>query len=89
MQVSTDYGKDFVRRVERAIHREWKRVEFDKLRQWNAEITAGEARLKDLKAYVARWPQPDTFLKREIAKTESRLKEAKKRAREWEAELRK
>lgn len=89
MQISTDYGKNFERRIERAIDRERKRIQFDKLRQWKAEIVAGEARLKDLKEFVGRWPQPDTFLKREIAKQAARMKVAKKRAQSWEADLRK
>ena len=90
IQVSTHYGKTFEQRVERAIRREWKRVELARLRQRKAEVRASEARLKVIKKYVARWPEARTTnLKREIAKQSARIKVAKKRNQSWEAELRK
>jgi len=89
IQVPTEYGKKFEERVERAIHREWKRVQFDRLRKRWAEIADVEARLKSAKAYVARRPQPSNFLKRAIGREEATIKTAKKAARAWEAQLRK
>jgi len=88
-QIPTEYGKAFEERVERAIDRERKRVQFDRLRKRWAEIADVEARLKSAKAYVARRPQPSNFLKRAIGREEATIKTAKKAARAWEAQLRK
>ena len=93
-QIPTEYGEKFEERVGRAIDRESKRVEFDRMRELKAEIAAAETRLTALKKDVARHPQPgNPELKREIASEIARrtaiIKTEKKRARSWEAELRK
>ena len=89
-QIPMGYGKAFEERVERAIDREWKRVEFAKLRQRKAEIAAAEVRLSALRRDVALWPQPSKMrVKSEIARQKARIEAAKKSAQSWETNLRK
>jgi hypothetical protein len=89
-QVPTFYGRTFEQRVERAIHREAKRVQVGQLRARKAEIAAAEARLKALKKGTSRWKEPagKANLKTKIVTQEAQIKSAKKVVADWEADLR-
>jgi hypothetical protein len=90
-QVPAGLGKNFQRRIERAIERESKRVFVGRMRARKREIASSEARLKVLKKGASRWKEPagKANLKAEVARQEARIKRAKKDTANWEADLKK
>jgi hypothetical protein len=89
-RVSTDYGRTFAQRVDRAIERESKSAQMRWLRTRKVEIASAQAQLKVLKKGMfhapARWRRN---LKAEITKREAQLKAAKESAARREANLKK